>query len=381
MSWLVKERAVMERYMPGLDDALTAIPFEDREKPGGAAIEAFRNSGGPGLLIPEPHLGLGGSAIEAAQIQRAIGSRSPSLAVAANMHQYSIATFLSFLYRQPAESNDWFLLDAVGSDNLLIASGFAEGQPNQGIQAPTMDARQQNGSFILNGSKKPCSLSASMDMLTASILVPGPSGDELAVALIPADDPGVTRKPFWSSPILAGAESDEVTLTEVEVPSDLVFRSGSPAQSDLDEMQLESTLWFEVLISASYVGVASALVEKVLQTGKGTPVEVAMLGTELETAMAAIEAVAALLPQGAADLPDDAFARSLFVRYGAQGAIARATSRALDLLGGMAYIKQPDVTYLHTAAQALALHPPSRPKTAAGLAAFMSTGSFETSAL
>lgn len=379
MTWLRKERAVLERYLPGLDAALADMPFGDRERRQGGAVEAFRAAGGPGLLIPEPHLGLGASAVDAVAIQRAIASRAPSLAVAANMHQYSIATFLAFLERQPADSNDWFLLDAVGSDGLLVASGFAEGNPGQGFQAPTMDARRENGSFILNGAKKPCSLSASMDMLTATILVAGPSGDELAVALIPADDPGIERRQFWTSPILAGAESDEVRLTDVEVPSDLVFRSGSPAQSDLNEMQLESTVWFEVLITASYIGIASALVEKVIASGKGTDVELATLGSELETAMAAVESIARLLDEG--PLPADAFARSLLVRYGVQGAIARSTSLALDLLGGISYIKDPEVTYLHTAAQALAVHPPSRPKTAASLASHMTTGEFTTSSL
>jgi alkylation response protein AidB-like acyl-CoA dehydrogenase len=380
MKWLAKEREVLERRLPGLDDALTALPFADRERAQGGAIEAFRASGGPGLLIPVEHLGLGGSAVEAAQIQRAIGSRAPSLAVAANMHQYSMATFLSFLVRQPEDSNDWFLLDAVGSDNLLVASGFAEGRHAQGIQAPTMSARRENGGFVLNGSKKPCSLSASMDMLTASILVPGPEGEELAVALIPADDPGVVRSPFWGNPVLAGAESEEVTLTDVMVPEDLVFRSGSTAQSDLDEMQLESTVWFEILITASYIGVASALVEKVLDKGKGTPIEQALLGTELESAMAAVESIAQRLDTDA-PLGEDAFPRAMFVRFAAQNAIARSTTLALDLLGGIAFIKDTEITYLHSAAQALALHPPSRSKTAGALAQYMASGSFPTDSL
>lgn len=380
MSWLSKERATLERHLPGLDEALVGLPFADRERHQGGAIDAFRTAGGPGLLIPVEHLGRGVTAVEAAQVQRAIGSRAPSLAIAANMHQYSIATFLSFLNRQPATSNDWFLLDAVGSDNLLVASGFAEGKPGQGIQAPTMAARKHNGGFVLNGSKKPCSLSASMDMLTASILVPGPEGEELAVALVPADDPGVVRTPFWGNPILGGAESDEVTLTDVEVPDDLVFRSGSAAQSDLDEMQLESTVWFEVLVTASYIGVASALVEKLLESGKGSPVERATVGMELEAAMAGVEAVARSLDDDG-PLGDDAFPRAMFVRYAAQAAIARTASLSLDLLGGIAFIKDPDVTYLYTAAQALALHPPSRAKTAPALAEYLTTGTFPTNAL
>jgi hypothetical protein len=71
----------------------------------------------------------------------------------------------------------------------------------------------------------------------------------------------------------------------------------------------------------------------------------------------------------------------MFVRFAAQNAIARSTTLALDLLGGIAFIKDTEITYLHSAAQALALHPPSRSKTAGALAQYMASGSFPTDSL
>jgi hypothetical protein len=61
------------------------------------------------------------------------------------------------------------------------------------------------------------SLSQSMDLFTVST-PPLPGMDAgLAAAIIPADTPGIERRPFWQSPILAGAESDEVVLRDVLV--------------------------------------------------------------------------------------------------------------------------------------------------------------------
>jgi len=43
-----------------------------------------------------------------------------------------------------------------------------------------------------------------------------------------------------------------------------------------------------------------------------------------------------------------------------QQAIERTVARAVELLGGMAFISSPDVAYLFAASRALAFHPPAR---------------------
>jgi alkylation response protein AidB-like acyl-CoA dehydrogenase len=118
--WLKRERSTTDRLLPGLDEALADVPLMQLEEPPSVGLEAFREAGGPGLLVPRDHLGAGATAVEAVQVQRAIGSRAPSVAVAVTMHHYSIATFMAFL-AEASHSNDWLLLDAV-----------AEGRPDAG---------------------------------------------------------------------------------------------------------------------------------------------------------------------------------------------------------------------------------------------------------
>jgi alkylation response protein AidB-like acyl-CoA dehydrogenase len=178
----------------------------------------------------------------------------------------------------------------------------------------------------------------------------------LAAAIIPADTPGIECRPFWQSPVLAGAESDEVVLRDVLVPDDALFPLGGPGR--INPVQDRGCLWFELLITASYLGVASALVERVLLSDKGGAAERVSLATEAEGAMAALEGVARAMLAGERD--NDQLARMLLVRYAVQAAIERATSLAVELLGGMAFIRSQEVSYLLAAARALSLHPPAR---------------------
>jgi alkylation response protein AidB-like acyl-CoA dehydrogenase len=224
---------------------------------------------------------------------------------------------------------------------------------------------------ILNGSKKPCSLSQSMDLFTVSTPPLDGMDAGLAAAIIPADTPGLERRPFWQNPILAGAESDEVVLNHVVVPEDAFFPLGGSGR--VNAVQDRGFLWFELLITASYLGIASALVEQVLVSSRGDANERVILAAELEGAMAALEGMARAMEAG--DKSNDNLARMLLVRYSVQDAIDRAASLAVELLGGTAFIRTPEVSYLHAATRVLSLHPPSRMAAGKRLDAHLSNGS------
>jgi len=368
VEFLTSERITLNKFLPGLDQSLAGIPFLERESPQSQAIQYFRDCGGPGLLIPREYAGCGATSVEAIQIQRAIGARSPSLAVATTMHQFSVVTFVELCrLRKGPEA---FLLEAIARDHLLVASGFAEGRSGTGMLAATMRAKRVPAGFIVNGSKKPCSLSHSMDLLTASVMIEPETGADatLAVLLVPAKSKGIERRRFWSSPILAGAESDEVILTDVTVPARLAWVAGET--EELDQIQAKGLLWFELLITASYLGMASALAERVIAAQRGHEVDRSLLGIELEAGMAALEGVAHHLAAGGSG--PDLLARMLFVRYAIERAIERTTDLAVALLGGMAFSQSAETSYLLAASRGLAFHPPSRASVSQSLANYLS---------
>lgn len=352
--FLAGDRELLERYLPGLDDKLSAVPLAELERPGSPAVDLFRHVRGPALFVPAEYTGLGVGLAQGVRIQRAIASRAPSLAVATTMHHFSVASLIG--WEQQGAGLEWLLAEAVARNGMLVASGAAEGRPGSGILRPSMTAQRVDGGVLVDGAKKPCSLSRSMDLLFATLRVSTVDGDDrCAVAVVPADSPGLSRAPFWSSAVLAGAESDEVRLERVFVPDRLVSDLG-PVGATTDPLR-RSLLWFELLIAASYVGIASALAERVVLAGRAGTHVLARLAVLLDGAMFALEGVAGRV----ADCADPAalFGPALVARFAAQEAVASASAQAVEALGGGAFIRDPDVAYLYAAARCLAFHPPA----------------------
>jgi alkylation response protein AidB-like acyl-CoA dehydrogenase len=367
MTILYTERECLERYLPGLDKLLADIPLGELEKPGSDTLATFRQLGGPALLVPEKFGGKGASLVDAVRIQRAIGSRSPSLAVATTMHHFSVASLVELT--AAGNGFEWAMLTAIAENAWLLSSGFAEGKPTQHILSPTMRGVRVEGGLKVSGDKKPCSLTWSMDLMSASVAVVDPDGgpERMAIILIPATSDGIERKPFWNNWALAGAESDQVTLTDVFVPDALSFYPDTGAV--MDPIQERGFVWFELLIAASYLGAASALAERVILSGRGSADDRMMLAVELESAAAALEHVAA----GVTDTDDNdaLLARALYARFGVERAIERASMAAAAAAGGMAFVGSSDVAYLLAVARALAFHPPSRGAASEPLARYL----------
>ncbi|RDI68141.1 acyl-CoA dehydrogenase family protein [Nocardia pseudobrasiliensis] len=363
--------ALCESHLPGLLDELSQLPLADLERPGSPALDMFRKHRGPALLIPREYGGMGVGPVEAVHVMRAIGARSPSLAVASAMHHFSVATIFTLADSLRSSGLEWALLEGVADQNLLIASAFAEGNPGQGILTPAVNGRRTEGGIVVSGSKRPCSLARSMDLLSASAAVVGESGErEGVVVLLPAATPGISIHPFWSTDILAGAESDEVRLTDVFVDEKLVMPATVGGQGELDELQTVGFIWFEMIIASCYLGMASALVDRALAKPTLSRERAAEMGIRLETATALLEGIGRLLVE--TDTDNAAFAKVTIARYGAEDAIIDAANQAVAALGGISFISSPETAYFASACQCLRFHPPSRTTSHEAIAASLS---------
>jgi len=267
------------------------------------------------------------------------------------------------------------MLMAIAENSWLLSSGFAEGKPGQHILTPTMRGVPADGGITVSGVKKPCSLTWSMNLMSASVAVTDPDPNStgtgrLAVVLIPADSAGIKRAPFWQTTALAAAESDQVTLTEVFVPEALIFY---PQDGEsMDPIQARGFVWFELLISASYLGAATNLAERAIARGRGSDEDRAGLAIELETMAAALEQVASVAATAGDN--DALLARALYARFATERAIERVVMSAAATLGGMAFIESPEIAYLLGATRALAFHPPSRAAAAGPMARYLAGG-------
>ncbi|MCX4554412.1 acyl-CoA/acyl-ACP dehydrogenase (plasmid) [Streptomyces sp. NBC_01387] len=367
MRSLDSARSLCDRYHPGLLKALEEIPFAEREAPGSPAIDLFRTHGGVGLLVPTEFGGHGADPVDAVQVQRAIGAVSPSVAAAVTMHHFTVSMLYSLAERSGRLAEGQLeLLHRVVPEQILMASGWAEGKTQQNIFAPSVVAVPAPGGYRLNGIKKPCSLAHSMQLLTASIAVPGPDGTpELALALVPASSEGLTVHPFWGNDVLAASESDEVRLTDVFVPDNMVVRTTEDDPDRLDELQTAGVIWFEMLISAGYAGAAAALAELVVQRERGSVSERSDVVINVESAFHLLEGAARAVRDGLDS--EEAVAQVLIARYATQDLLAKVSDKSLELLGGIDFIRSSDHARLAASVRPLVFHPPGRSATAGQL--------------
>ncbi|MFE6774966.1 acyl-CoA dehydrogenase [Streptomyces sp. NPDC057702] len=366
MRFMQADRDTCDTLLPGLRAALAAEPLAKLEAEGGPAMGLFREYGGSNLLIPKAYGGLGADALEATRVVRVLGSLSPSLAVATAMHHFSIGMLFGIAesFGPGTDLND--TLKRVSEERLLLASGFAEGRSDQGILSPTMVAQPTEGGYLLSGSKKPCSLSRSMGLLTASVGMRRPDGSiEMGFLLLPADTPGVSVLPFWSSFALAGAESNEVRLKDVFVTEGQILRPPADLVDGLSELQEVGLIWFQMIVSAAYTGLASALVDRLLEKGRGSASDRAAIAVRVESAALLTEGLARRVASG--DTGNDALAAALVTRFTVQDLLADTVRGVVELLGGIAYVTSSDTAYLAAASHALAFHPPSRSSMVDGL--------------
>ncbi|MGO4752535.1 acyl-CoA dehydrogenase, partial [Streptomyces sp. 2MCAF27] len=318
------------------------------------------------LLVPIPQQGRGATALDALRVQRALGSRSLSLAVATTIHHFSMAPLVDLATTYDGMAS--MLVESVASGNSLVAFGFAEERAGAGIFSPSMTAAVEpdGGGVRISGVTRPCSLARSMDLLSVSVMLRGDGpGEELALALVPADSEGLSVSG-------AGAESEQVTLDDVQVPTDLLMRTSAPDDGQLDVLLTAGSVWFQLLMTGSHLGAASALVERVLLDNRVPESERVALLVEAEGAMSAAEGVARRIDDGGPD--ESTLAHSLYVRYSVQDALSRVVPRAVELLGDHDSMASDEVGYFTTCANGLALHPPARSRMTGPLAAYLVGG-------
>jgi alkylation response protein AidB-like acyl-CoA dehydrogenase len=372
-------REACEKYHPGLCEALAGVTLAERESVGGPVIEMFRKYDGVGLLVPAEFGGSQAGALSAVRVMRGLSSYSPSLGAAVCMHHFTAAMLYSLAAKTDRLSAAQLdMLNKVVADGLLMASGWSEGRTNQNILLPSVTAVRDGEDWVLNGSKKPCSLSGSMDLLTASVALTDETGQtSLALALVPASSAGISIKPFWGTPVLAGAESDEIRLDAVRVPDELMIRTRPDDPHRLDDLQTAGFVWFVMLITSVYTGAASALAEQLLAKAKGSSTDRAAVLVGIESAIAQLEGVARQIDGGLTG--DDAVAAVLVCRYAIQTTLSAATDLGVELLGGTAFMGSPDIAYLSSALRALAFHPPSRTSAAEPLLEYFLGGALQLS--
>lgn len=359
--FLFEERCVTEKFMPELVASLESIPLLELEQGASKRIaDLFRNSGRPGLTVAKSLGGGGVSANSMAQILTWVGAHCPSLAIMMTMHHHTIAGMMAGSTFFPEMQG---LLSAVAKDRLLTASAFSEGRAHAHNLDSKMSIQRTTEGFIINGSKKPCTMAHHFDLLTLGVnYVDSDLKTHIGIGMAFADNPAIERRNFWATNYLSASDSHEIIFSDLFVPNSLMCLNSQidqqldPTQHGIGENLF--AIWFQLLAAASYLGMASGLAKRALDHNKGSLDDRAMLLIDLQGASAALQGLANQISAnkfGPRDL-----ARAQSIRFSVQEAIHRVSTRAFEILGGIAFLASEEPAYLLVATRLLAFHPTSK---------------------
>lgn len=337
----------------------TPLPQLDDE--GGARDRLLAAAAGELAILPIPveFGGTGGDLLHAASAQRAIGAVDPSIAVALNMHMLSVGLMTEHWQRK--QDTSWMLLEAIATGHNLVGSAFAEpgGSANM-LRSTTRAVRTPTG-VRLNGVKFPCSLASTADLFCLSAQL----NDEgtTIVALCPANSPGLAVTGSWRSLGMRSSDTARIELTDVEIDRRLVFHE-APIGA-IDDVVIGGLVWFVALISATYHGVLSSLVEQaaaapVRTTPHSRDAHLVAAVAELSAFGAACRSLATNWADGTvAGEQAMAAAAALRIRLSTTTDSVIATVR--QLLGAAVYTQDAPASRLVLDALAAHHHPPSLP--------------------
>ncbi|UQX03556.1 acyl-CoA dehydrogenase family protein [Streptomyces sp. RerS4] len=321
-------------------------------------IRALTASGYAALPIPREFGGAGASLVEVAAAQRSLGMADPSAAIALNMHAFTVGLMADYWQRH--RDSSWMLLEGIAQTGALVASAFAEpgGSPN--FMSSRSEAEQTAKGYRVRGVKFPCSLATTATLVCLTARVSGT--DDTILALCPRSSPGLTVEGEWASLGMTDSDTARLVLRDVELDDRLVFHRG-PADV-IDENVISGTTWFAVLLSATYHGVLSGLLDvayrQVIRAGAYGP-RTALLGRatrELLTLGGACRQLAADFTSGAL-AGRAALAAAVGLRASLSDTRDRVLAAVTPVVGSRLYGRGQPAAALLVDSLAVHHHPPS----------------------
>ncbi|MGQ0841390.1 acyl-CoA dehydrogenase family protein [Actinokineospora sp.] len=350
-----------------LDEIASLAQQSDRDgRPAARSLELLREHNWPGLPVPEQFHGGGANLVKCCALQRALAASDPGLAVAVNMHLFSVGLMVEHWRRRTDTS--WLLMEAIATQNRLLASAFAEPNLGGSTTRSTLIAEPVDGGWRVSGRKRPCSLAAEADLVCLQVQA-GP--ETVLVALLPTTAPGLSVVEDWDTMGMRGSASNTLVLQDCFIPRELVFYE-APAGSEDDDVFAAGVIWFALTATACYLGLARAALGHAADLmGRLRIAHLDSSRAELPSYQAALgDHVAALLTleSACADVarrmdagaaPEYLVSAALAVKQQAVRAVPDAVGAFAEACGGASYARSLPLERLWRDAQAIRFHPPT----------------------
>lgn len=245
-----------------------AARAEEHDREGSFPEENFaamKESGYAHMTLPESYGGEGVSLLELCACQEQLGQGCAGTAIAVNMHLFTIAALLTDM--QGEEESRRAQIEAglrmMGWGKQIVAGSFSErGRPGAYL-LPEAKGRKVEGGWEITGQKAYNSNWPVADVVAALVhLEDHPDGDDrVAMVTVPKGTPGLSSPgaASWDVLGLRASGSWEVEWEKVFVPE--MMMPPTRAASDLFADMTAFAAWFNLTVSAVYLGVAQAAVE------------------------------------------------------------------------------------------------------------------------
>ncbi len=232
-------------------------------------LELLRECGYFGLPVPTEMQGGGAGILACCAVQHRLASADAALAIALNMHLFSLGVMVEHWLRH--RDSSWLLLEAVATQHRIVASGFAEpGLAGSILRSRSTAVAVEGGGYRIDGVKAPCSLASRSDLVCFQVQEPGFPG-QLLTCLVPTDAPGIRVERTWDWIGMRASESDTLVFEDCTIPDDLVFHRCEPGRDD-DGIFGAGLVWFCLTTAASYLGLLDAAIESAVESMDGQKV-------------------------------------------------------------------------------------------------------------
>ena len=323
-------------------------------------IRAVAQTDFPALAIPEDFGGGGCHLAQVAAAQRALAMADPSAAIALNMHSLTLGLMTDYWQRH--RDTSWMLLEGLANKHALVASAFAEPGGSSNFLRSRSVARETASGYAVSGTKFPCSLATTAEIFCVSAGVEGT--DDSIVGLCPRATPGLSVQGSWESIGMRASDTGRVVLEDAELDDKLVFHR-APA-SDVDDLVIAGVVWFAVLVTGTYHGALSRLLELAIEAavkrgaapGGQRQILLGRAARELHVLGAACLDLARRWDEGGVH-GTRALAAAMALRASLSDARERAVAALTPVLGAKLYTATDPAASLHLDGLAVHHHPPN----------------------
>jgi hypothetical protein len=358
---LIEEEHISRQALPELSDILNSSDVMSLESLGSLRLaELFKNCGAPGLIIPKDLGGLGHNLTNAVKILRYTAYKYPSLSIAMTMHHHGVGAFIKDAIQITSESE---LLRGIATESKLLATAFSELRPSLDILHSTVNCKVSDdcNSVEIDGEKKPCTLSEHFDYALIGVIVNGDAGQR-GMVVAEKGLSGISVDPFWSADVFKATGSHCLKFKRVSIPIDNTLltygRADEITKARFYVTHAETTLSciFQLMLCASYLGIASRLAEYCVADRK-TPSSVRLkILSALESSVLSVYQLASILDNNGCTA--QTLTKSMLISRSVIDSMASISSYVSGNLSSKLFLVNEEVRYLMQACNCINYHPP-----------------------